>query len=53
MEAVTETCRYSTTQVDEYRKEEVLTRLRKSTNSYRIFKRHGWNAVESGWTPFF
>jgi thioester reductase-like protein len=30
-----------------------LKKLRQSAASYRIFKKHGWNKVESGWNGFF
>jgi hypothetical protein len=33
--------------------DEMLAALRSSVTSYRIFKKYGWNKVDSGWTSFF
>ena len=28
-------------------------KIKKTLPSYRIFKKYGWNRMDSGWTPFF
>lgn len=53
MPYILETCRFSRQQVNEYMKADVINAIRQSDTSLRIFKKYGWNKVESGWSPLF
>lgn len=50
-------CSYPQHQMEELLREGennlALKKLRASSASVRIFKKHGWNKMESGWTGFF
>lgn len=45
-------CNLSPKEVQDYQSEDYLQRLRSSAASVRIFRKHGWNDVNSGWSPF-
>ena len=52
--AVLNSCGYSIKQVEEYiYDEKLIKKLRASAASYRIFTKHGWNKVQSGWSTIF
>jgi hypothetical protein len=50
-------CEYPPSKMQELLKDEsentALKKLRASAASVRIFRKHGWNKVESGWNGFF
>lgn len=52
--SILEACKYP----NRYEKQllydlDTVVKLRKSATSARIFRKYGWNSVESGWSPFF
>eukprot|EP00981_Chlorochromonas_danica_P000637 scaffold143_cov173-Ochromonas_danica.AAC.13 len=44
-------CNLSPKEAQDYQNEDYLQRLRSSAASLRIFRKHGWNDVNSGWSP--
>ena len=50
-------CGYTDKKIEEYLAPEsnnpALKKLRSSAASVRIFKKHGWNKMESGWNGLF
>lgn len=45
-------CGFSTSQIDDIlHRKDVAQKLRSSAASYRIFRKHGWNKMDSGWNP--
>ncbi|KAJ1438596.1 hypothetical protein B484DRAFT_444451 [Ochromonadaceae sp. CCMP2298] len=51
--ALLRACAYSRRKSEEFLNDEALKRLRSSAATYRVFKKYGWNKMESGWSPFF
>lgn len=46
-------CKFSAIQSRDYFDESYLQKLRDSAASSKIFLKHGWNEVDSGWSPLF
>jgi hypothetical protein len=46
-------CSFTKQQQREFTDESYVRKLRASAASYRIFKKYGWNKMDSGWTPLF
>eukprot|EP01038_Epipyxis_sp_PR26KG_P009208 gene9208-12418_t len=54
MTQIMKICDFTSKESKEYlENDQFLIRFRTAAASYRIFKKYGWNSVDSGWSPLF